>query len=307
MQALVFTECGEPDVLHLADVPEPHAGPGKVRIAVRAASVNAFDWKVRAGLIPGLPKAFPAVPGLDAAGVVDEVGDGVSGIEPGDRVFGLGSRTFAQHAVLGLFERIPAGMSVEEAAALGVVVETAARSLDLLDLTTGATLLVDGAAGGVGTALTQIAVARGLRVIGTAGPRNQDHLRSLGADATTYGPGLADRVAALAPAGVDGAIDVVGKRSVPVLVEITGDPRRVVTVADFGAASLGVHVADSSLGRATYALAEVGQLFAEGRFVVVLDRVFPLADGAAAHRLAQAGHVHGKVVVTVPEGDAPTP
>lgn len=300
MQALVFTECGEPDVLHLGDVPEPHAKPGQVRIAVRAASVNAFDWKVRAGLVHGMPKAFPAVPGLDAAGVVDEVGDGVSGVAPGDRVFGLGSRTFARHAVLGMFERIPDRMTFEEAAALGVVVETAARSLDFLTLPAGATLLVDGAAGGVGTALTQFAVARGLRVIGTASPKHHDHLRRLGATPTTYGTGLAERVAALAPEGVDGAIDVVGKGSVPTLVEITGDPARVVTVADFGAGPLGVHVADSSLGRATYALAEAARLFEEGRFAVVLDRVFPLADGAQAHRLAQGGHVHGKVVVTVP-------
>lgn len=305
MLALLFTECGEPDVLHLGDVPEPHARPGQVRIAVRAASVNAWDRKVRAGRIHGIPKTFPAVPGLDAAGVVDEVGDGVSGIAPGDRVFGLGSRTFARHAVLGMFEPIPDGMTFEEAAALGVVVETAARSLDLSALPAGATLLVDGAAGGVGTALTQLAVARGLRVIGTASPGHHEHLRRLGATPTTYGAGLAERVAALAPEGVDGAIDVVGKGSVPVLLGITGDPSRVVTVADFGAGSLGVKVADSNLGRATYALTEVARLFEEGRFAVVLDRVFPLAEGAAAHRLAQGGHVHGKVVVTVtvPEGD----
>jgi NADPH:quinone reductase-like Zn-dependent oxidoreductase len=294
MLALLFTECGEPDVLHLGDIHEPHARPGQVRIAVRAASVNAFDWKVRAGRVHGMPKAFPAVPGLDAAGVVDEVGDGV---------FGLGPRTFARHAVLGMFERIPDRMTFEEAAALGVVVETAARSLDLLAPAAGTTLLVDGAAGGVGTALTQLAVARGLHVIGTASPRHHDHLRRLGATPTTYGAGLAERVAALAPGGVDGAIDVVGKGSVPALVQITGNPGRVVTVADFGAGPLGVKVADSSLGRATHALTEAARLFEEGHLAVVLDRVFPLAEGAAAHRLAQGGHLHGKVVVTVPEDD----
>lgn len=300
MRALLFEETGPPEVLHLGDVPEPHAGPGRVRVRVRAASVNAFDWKVRSGRVPGMPKRFPAVPGLDAAGVVDEVGEGVTGVAPGDRVFGLGSRTFAELAVLDLVARVPEGMTDEQAAALGVVVETAARALDLLDAPAGGTVLVDGAAGGVGSALTQLAVARGLRVVGTASEANHDLLRSLGATATTYGPGLADRVAALAPQGVDRAVDVVGKGSVPQLVGITGDPSRVVTVADFGAGSLGVKVAESSKGRAAYALDEVARLVVEGRFRVVIDEVLPLAEGARAHRLSESGHVHGKVVVTVP-------
>jgi NADPH:quinone reductase-like Zn-dependent oxidoreductase len=302
MLALQYTECGEPDVLHLGEEPEPHAGRGQVRIAVRAASVNAFDWKVRAGLVPGMPRTFPATPGIDGAGVVDEVGDGVTDIEVGDRVFGLGSRTFAELAVLNAAARMPDSMSFEEAGALGVVVEAAARALDLLDVAPGANLLIDGAAGGVGSAAVQFAVARGLAVVGTASRAHHDYLRTLGATPTTYGPGLPARVAALVPEGFDAAVDVVGKGSVPELIEITGDPSRVVTVADFGAASLGVTVADSSRGRATYALAEAARLYDAGRFVVEIEQVFPLADGAAAHRLSQAGHVRGKVVVTVPGG-----
>jgi NADPH:quinone reductase-like Zn-dependent oxidoreductase len=300
MLCLQFSECGEPDVLHVADAPEPHAGPGRVRIAVRAASVNAWDWKVRAGLVPGMPSSFPSIPGLDAAGVVDEVGDGVTSVAVGDRVFGLGSRTTAEHAVLDTVAAMPQSMTFEEGAALGVVVETAARSLDLLDLPAGSTVLIDGAAGGVGSAATQLAIARGLTVIGTGSPGNEDYLRSLGATPTTYGAGLPGRVAALAPDGVDGAIDVAGKGSVPDLIEITGTPTRVVSVADFSAGALGAKVADSSRGRASYALAEVARLVGEGRFVVMIEQALPLADGAQAHRLSQSGHVRGKVVITVP-------
>jgi NADPH:quinone reductase-like Zn-dependent oxidoreductase len=300
MLALQYSECGEPDVLHVAEAPEPHAGPGQVRIRVRAASVNAWDWKVRAGLVPGMPKSFPSIPGLDAAGVVDEVGDGVGAVTVGDRVFGLGSRTAAEHAVLDTFAALPQPMTFEEGAALGVVVETAARSLDLLDVPAGSTVLIDGAAGGVGSAATQLAIARGLTVIGTASPANADYLRSLGAVATTHGPGLPERVAAIAPGGVDGAIDVVGKGSVPDLIGITGNPSRVVSVADFSADKLGAKVADSSRGRASYALAEVAGLVEQGRFRVVIERAFPLAEGAEAQSLSQSGHVRGKVVITVP-------
>lgn len=301
MLALQFSECGEPEVLHVGEAPEPHAGPGRVRIAVRASSVNVFDWKVRAGRVPGMPRRFPAIPGLDGAGVVDEVGDGVTGLAIGDRVFGLGSRTNAELAVLDLAARMPEGMSFEEAAALGVACETAARTLDLLQLPGGSHLVVDGAAGGVGSAVTQLAVARGLAVVGTASQKNHEYLRTLGATPTTYGPGLRERVAALVPDGVDAAIDVVGKGSVPELIEITGDPRRVATVADFGAAGLGVRVSESSRGRASYALEEVAGLYEQGRWVVHLDKVLPLSEGAAAHRELQAGHVRGKIVLTTPQ------
>lgn len=300
MYALQFHEYGEPEVLSIGEAAEPHAGSGQVRVAVRAVSVNPFDWKVRAGFLAGMvPVTFPAIPGTDAAGVVDEVGEGVDGVRVGDEVFGLGSRTSAEFAVLDIVAVKPASMSFEQAAALGLAVETAARTLDLLDLPEGSTLVVDGAAGGVGSAATQLAVARGIRVIGTASPTGHDYLRSLGATPTTYGPGLPDRVAELAQNGVDGAVDVVGKGSIPELIAMTGDPGRVVTIADFAAGQLGVLVADGSGGRATYALAQAAQLFADGRFTIAIERVLPLAEGVEAHRVSQAGHVQGKLVLTV--------
>lgn len=300
MLALQYDGYGGPEVLHVGRAPEPHAGPGQVRVAVRASSVNPFDCKLRAGLMQGMvPVELPAVPGVDASGVVDEVGEGVSGVRVGDEVFGLGSATSAQHAVLDSVAAKPATMSFEEAAALGVVVEAGARCLDLLALPAGATVLVDGAAGGTGTALTQLAVARGLRVVGTASPANHDHVRAMGAIPTTYGDGLAERVARLAPV-VDGAVDLVGRGSVPELVAITGDPLKVVTLADFSAYPLGVRVADGSTPRATYAFAEVADLHARGRFSMPVERSFPLAEGPEAHRLSESGHVRGKVVITLP-------
>ena len=300
MFALMFAEYGGPDVLRLGEVPEPHAGPGQVRIAVRAASVNPFDWKVRAGYMQGIvPVTFPSVPGTDASGVVDEVGPGVDGIQAGDAVFGLGSATCAEFAVLDSATVKPEGLSFEEAAALGLAAEAGARCLDLLGLPAGSTVLLDGAAGGVGSAATQLAVARDLNVIGTGSPAQHDYLRSLGATPTTYGAGLPERVAALGRR-VDGAIDLVGRGSIPELISITGEPSRVVTLADFSAGPLGVKIADTSRGRATYALADAAELHGQGRFTVAIERVFPLGEGAEAHRLSETGHVRGKLVLTVP-------
>jgi NADPH:quinone reductase-like Zn-dependent oxidoreductase len=300
MQALQFDEYGGADVLHVAQAPEPHAGPGQVRVLVQALSVNPFDWKLRAGFMDGVvPVSFPVITGTDAAGVVDEVGPGVTGLHLGDEVFGLGSATAAELAVLDIATVRPPTLTFAEAAAMGLAVEAAARCLDLLGLHRGATVLIDGAAGGVGSAMTQLALARGLRVVATAGPSNSDYLTGLGAMATTYGEGLAGRVAALVPT-IDGAVDVVGRGSVPELVAIAGDPRRVVTLADFTAYEHGVHVADGSVARAGYALAEAAELHAEGRFSMPVQATFALEDGAAAHELSESGHLRGKIVITVP-------
>lgn len=300
MLALQYDEYGDPEVLHVAEAPEPHPGPGQVRISVRAASVNFFDCKLRGGRMEGIvPVEFPVVPGVDAAGVVDEVGEGVSPRLLGEAVLGLGDATTAEHAVMDHVVAKPHAMSFEQAAAMGLAVEAAGRCLDLADPPPGSTVLVDGAAGGVGSALTQLAVARGLRVVGTASPANHDALRALGVVPTTYGPGLAERVAALGE-HPERAVDLAGKGSVRELVAITGDPGRVVTLADFSAYDLGVTVADGSTERAVHALDEAVRLWGEGRFEMPLAAVVPMAEGARAHRVLETGHPRGKVVVTVP-------
>ena len=257
MKAVTFSEYGGPEVLGVTDVDEPHAGPGQIRIATRAAGVNPIDWKARSGAMREMmPLSFPVVDGREAAGVVDEVGDGVTGVAVGDEVFGFAvGGAAAEHTVLDDFARKPASLSFEEAAALPVAVETSVRVFGVLGgVGEGQTLVINGAAGGVGVAAVQLARERGARVIGTASERNHGLLRELGAEPTAYGDGMVDRVRALAPDGVDLAFDTAGKGGVPDLIELTGDPARVATIADFSAAALGVKVTGGSEGRSVEAL-----------------------------------------------------
>jgi NADPH:quinone reductase-like Zn-dependent oxidoreductase len=184
-----------------------------------------------------------------------------------------------------------------------VAVETSVRVFGILGgVREGQTLVIDGAAGGVGVAAVQLARARGARVIGTASERNHDFLRSLGAEPTTYGDGLVERVRALAPDGVDLGFDAAGQGGVADLVTLTGDPGRVVTIADFGAAALGVRVAGGSDRRAVEALGEAARLYEEGRLQIHVARTFPFAQAAEAHRLSQDGHVRGKLVLLPEDG-----
>jgi NADPH:quinone reductase-like Zn-dependent oxidoreductase len=295
MRAVVYTEQGPPEVLHVAEVEAPHAGAGEIRVAVRAAGVNPIDWKVRSGM---MPVDLPRIDGREAAGVVDEVGEGVDGVRAGDEVFGLADAAAAEYAVMSIFARKPPAASWEEAAGLPVAVETSVRVFKLLGLSAGQTIVIDSASGGVGAAAVQLAVARGARVIGTASERNHEFLRSLGAEPTTYGPGLADRVRALAPDGVDRGFDTAGQGGVRELIELTGDPARVATIADFGAASLGVIVTGGAGSeRAAEALPEVAELIAAGRFTLPVQQTFRFTEAAEAHRVSEGGHVRGKLVL----------
>jgi NADPH:quinone reductase-like Zn-dependent oxidoreductase len=298
MKAVQFSEYGGPEVLHLVDVKEPHPGAGQIRIAVRAAGVNGIDWKIRAGYM-GESRQLPTGTGVDAAGVVDEIGDGVRGVAIGDEVFGSGSATLAEHAVLAHWAMKPPELSFEEAAGFPVPVETANRIIDQVGVRSGETLLVSGAGGGVGSAVVQIARHRGVTVIGTASPANQDYLRSLGAIATTYGVGLVDRVRELAPTGVDAALDIAGSGVIPELVELTGDPSKVLSIADFSAPQHGAQVSTSPTD-ADAAYAEAARLFRAGDLHMPVDRTFHLDDAAAAHAASAAGHAAGRIVVTVP-------
>jgi len=286
-------------VLQLVEVEEPHAGAGQVRIAVRAAGVNGIDWKIRAGYMrEQRPLPLPAGTGTDAAGVVDEVGDGVGGVAVGDAVFGSGSATFAEYAVLTSWAAKPVGLSFEEAAGYPIPVETAIRIVNQVGVQPGETLLVSGASGGVGSAVLQIARQRGIAVIGTASARNQGYLRSLGAIPTTYGDGLVERVRALAPDGIDAALDIAGSGVIPTLIALTGDPAKVLSIADFSAPQHGAQVSTASTNGAA-ALAEAARLFAAGAFSIPVERTFPLAE-AAAQAASAAGHVVGRLVVTAP-------
>jgi NADPH:quinone reductase-like Zn-dependent oxidoreductase len=157
--------------------------------------------------------------------------------------------------------------------------------------------VVNGAAGGVGTAAVQLARARGVRVIGTASERNHDAVRSLGAEPTTYGEGMVERVRALAPEGIDFAFDTAGQGGIPGLIELTGDPARVATIADFGAAALGVKVTGGGDARAPEALDEAAALFEAGGLQMPIAQRFTFDQAADAHRVSQEGHVRGKLVL----------
>ena len=204
MKAVRYSQFGGPEVLEIVDLPDPHAGPGQIRVVVRAVGLNPTDWKLRKGLMGG---ELPQTTGREVAGVVDEVGSGVTDVRVGDRVFGFSAdgKGAAELTLLADYAPIPPSVGFAEAAGLPVAIETATRSLDALGVGAGSTLLVNGAAGGVGSAAVQLAVARGARVIGTASPSNHEYLRSLGAEPVVYGEGLVERGRALAPEGVDEA------------------------------------------------------------------------------------------------------
>jgi NADPH:quinone reductase-like Zn-dependent oxidoreductase len=297
MKAVQYAEHGGPEVLQVVEVEEPHAGPGEIRIAVKAAGVNPLDWKLRQGFMPG--GDLPAGTGLDAAGVVDEVGEGVTGVSVGDAVFGFGSSTYAEHAVLSAWAPKPESLSFEEAAGYPAPVETGRRILNEVGVQPGQTLVVSGAAGGVGTAVVQLARARGITVIGTASAGNQEYLRSLGATATTYGEGFADRVRELAPDGVDAALDIAGAGVVEDLIGLTGDPAKVLSIADFSAPQHGAKVSSGAVERPA-AYAEAAELVEKGELRIPVARAFSLAEAGQAQAASQEGHVTGRFVVTIP-------
>ena len=307
MKAVRFSQFGGPEVLQIVDLPDPHPGPGQVRIAVRAVGVNPSDWKKRQGLMDG---ELPQTMGYEAAGVVDELGEGVTDVAVGDRVFGFCAEgaAAAELAVLSYYAPIPPSLDFPGAAALPAAVETATRALDQLGVGSGSTLLINGASGSVGSAAVQLAVVRGARVIGTASPANHEYLRSLGAEPVAYGEGLVERVRALAPDGFDVALDVAGSGVLPELIELTGGPGHVVTIADFaGAQEHGVRFSRGDAGRALYSLGEIGELIESGRFSLPVAQTFPLAEVAEAHRVSEQGHARGKLVLLVNEDGAGEP
>ncbi|MER7177179.1 NADP-dependent oxidoreductase [Streptomyces mesophilus] len=300
MKAIVFDRFGGPEVLREADAEIPQPGPGQVRVRVKAAGVNALDGKIRSGMLEAVfPTSLPAVPGGELAGVVEALGEGVRDVRIGDEVLGWSDTgAYAEYALATTVAPKPADLTWQDAAALPVATETAERVLNLLDVAAGETVLLHGASGAVGTVAIQLAAARGARVIATAGPANQDYLTSLGATATTYGEGLVERVRALAPDGVDAVFDLAGKGALADSITLRGGTDRIVTIADFGAPELGVTFSQGPQERSTERLAALAQDAAAGKLVTTV-RAYPLAEAAEAQQASDAGHVRGKLVLTV--------
>jgi NADPH:quinone reductase-like Zn-dependent oxidoreductase len=298
VRALQFTRYGGPEVLEWAEAPEPHAGPGQVRITVRAASVNPVDWKAFTGAMSGgEPMAGTGYLGYDAAGVVDEVGEGVSGIAVGDEVLGRGRQTQAEYALLGSWAAKPASIDWAVAPAAGVAGETSERGLRLLDVKAGDTLFVDGGAGGVGAVAVQMARARGAEVIASSSQANHDYLREIGATPVLYGQSVAERVRAAAGGQVDAVLDVAGKTPVEELIGLVPKPSQVLSIANFTAARAGARVTGGGAdSHPMEALALVAGLLAQNKLVIKIQ-TFPFERAAEAYRISQSGHVRGKLVL----------
>ncbi|MEV1146762.1 NADP-dependent oxidoreductase [Micromonospora sp. NPDC049799] len=308
MKAIAIDEYGSAGLLTLRELPDPPVGPDTVLVRVRAAGVNPVDWKVREGHLAGaFPSHFPLVPGWDVAGVVAAAGPAVTGFAVGDEVIGYCRRDHIQHGTYAELvpapERTLADKPVQaswaEVAGLPLAGLTAYQALQLARTGGGDTVLVHGASGGVGHLAVQIARALGAdRVIGTASPSHHDFVRSLGAEPVTYGDGLADRVRALAPDGVDVALDLFGGEALDASVELLARPARLISTAD------PEHVARLGgsylfVKPSTADLTVLAGLVDAGRLTVHVERTFPLAQAADAHRLVEAGHVRGKVVLEV--------
>jgi len=245
----------------------------------------------------GEPMAGTGYLGYDAAGVVDEVGDGVTGVSVGDVALKKNRNTQAEYALLDSWAAKPPSIDWAVAAAAGVAGETAERGLRLLEVKAGDTLFVDGGAGGVGAVTVQMALARGARVIASASEANHDYLREIGATPVLYGQGLAERVRAAAGGPVDAVFDVAGKTPVEDLISLVSEPSQVLSVANFAAGRAGARVtgggADSQPMRA---LAQVADLLAQNKLVIKVQ-TFPFDRAAEAYRISQAGHLRGKLVL----------
>jgi NADPH:quinone reductase-like Zn-dependent oxidoreductase len=298
-KAVVLSKYGPPDVHVWSDVPIPEPGPRQVRIRVQAAGVSPSDLKIRRGDLQAVFRLPPrAVLGFEAAGAVDGVGPGASGIREGDEVatllLGLGG--YGEYALASSWTLKPPNVSWSDAAALPASAEAAVGTLKQLRVTKGETLLIIGAAGSVGMVATQLAVSRGLTVIGAASARDQDLVRNLGAVPVVYGAGLAERVRAITPS-VDAVLDAAGKGGLRDAVALAGGSARVITLADEHAADFGVVFSVGTPGRAPEALEETMPLLASGALRLRRQRGLSMANAAEAHRLLEKGDVHEKLVL----------
>ena len=305
MRALCFHSYGEwSDVLRLENAAVPQPGLNQIRVRVHACALNPVDWGLCLGFMPGtLPRGI----GLDVSGTVDAVGEGVTNVGFGDPAFGVpdfmgcASAGVADYAVLAVWEPVPKGLDLLEAAALPMAVETAVRSLDLLGLAAGQTILINGGGTMVGFAAVQMALMRGAHVIATAGETFAGRMRDLGAKVTTYGDGMVERVREIAGGAPDLVLHTALAPGVlPDLIRIVeGDPHRVMSVSDFDDDGLGVRTTGREPGMVIRydALGHFARLAAEGRFTVPVARTFGMEDWRSALELSHSGRAHGKLLI----------
>lgn len=300
-RAVRLDSFGGPDVLDVREVPAPQAGPGQVRVRVAAAGLNPMDWVMTADADTAarFGLSLPAGFGTDYAGVVDQVGAGVTGFAPGDRVFGGAlSRAVADLVVVdadggGANEahHTPAGVDDRTAAVLAIAGRTASAALAVVDPGPDDTVLIGGAAGGVGVFAVQLARIAGARVLGTGSPTSSGFLRDLGAEPVAYGDGLADRVRALG--GITAAVDLHDTETAHIARELGVPDSRICTIA----APLDGVPAANGANATPGALEEIARLVAAGRLRVPIAARFPIEEIRRAAGLQAGRHVHGKVVI----------
>ncbi|MFD7593378.1 NADP-dependent oxidoreductase [Kitasatospora sp. NPDC059812] len=299
-KAFGFVDYGGPETQEFLDRPVLEPGPGQLAIAVGAAGVNPVDWKIRTGML-GRERELPAVMGQEASGVVLQVGPGVTGFTPGDEVFGLAAAgAYAEQTLMRaeLSALKPEGVGFDQAAVLPVSAATADDAVRDLGLGAGRTLLILGIAGGVGSAAAQIARSRGLIVLGTASDANRAYVESLGAVPVRYGDGVAERIAAAAPDGVDGILDLVGGDALRAAAPVRKDRTELVSTADPATvAELGGRYITRSTTSET--LSALAALVAAGELDPNITGRYPLARAAEAIAFVESGHARGKVVLEV--------
>jgi NADPH:quinone reductase-like Zn-dependent oxidoreductase len=305
MRAVRVESFGGPEVLSVQEVPDLHAGAGELRVKVKASGLNPMDW-----LLSSVPEAasmfgvtLPSGFGHDFAGIVDEVGDGVTGFTAGDRVFGGAmARAVADWVVVrpGIDPVLhtPDGVSDEIASTLFVPGSAAAASLGVIGVGAGDTVLIGGASGGVGVFAVQLAVIAGARVIGTASESTFEFVRQLGAEPVAYGEGLTERVRAIAPDGITAAAALVGTETIDVALALGVAPERISAIAAGPNPPGGVR-ATGGMDAPAGSMETIAAAVADGRLVVPIARSFPIEEIAQAVELQQDGHVHGKITVTL--------
>ncbi|MFJ9695260.1 NADP-dependent oxidoreductase [Kitasatospora sp. NPDC101183] len=302
-KAFGFVDYGGPETQEFLDRPDLAPGPGRIAVAVRAAGVNPVDWKIRRGFL-GRERQLPAVMGQEASGVVQRVGPGVEGFAPGDEVFGIAAAgAFAEQTLLRAESSAlkPSAVGFDQVAVLCVAAATADDALRDLGLGAGRTLLVVGASGGVGSVAVQLARRQGLTVLGTTSETGRPHVEALGAVPVRYGEGVAERLAAAAPEGVDGILDLAGGDALRAVAGALTDRANLVSTADpVTATELGGRYVTRSTTPAS--LAVLAALVATGELDPQVTARYPLAHAAEAVALVESGHPRGKVVLEVSEG-----
>jgi NADPH:quinone reductase-like Zn-dependent oxidoreductase len=301
MKAVRFDGYGGVDVLNVVDVPRPEPGPGEVLVRVKAAGINPGEAKIREGMLHARwPSTFPSGEGSDLAGVVEATGPGVTGFSAWDEVIGYTDKRASQAEYVsveaGNLTAKPAGVPWEVAGALFVVGATAYAAVRAVALTPGDTVVVSGAAGGVGSIAVQLARRAGATVIGLAGPDNHAWLAGHGVIPVSYGDGVQERIQQAA-SRVDAFIDTHGGY-VPLALELVVQPARIDTIVDFDAVQeYGIKAEGNSAGASAAVLAELAGLIAAGELELPVAATYPLAEVREAYRRLAEGHLRGKIVL----------